>query len=86
MEGCRTPSRPRSSGPARRLAARWALLLLAAGVFYVGVRLVVEFRTAVVPVLLALLGTALLGPAFGAVQELRIRYGDQEPSQPGPSS
>nr|WP_202511208.1 AI-2E family transporter [Streptomyces sp. SID5643] len=38
------------------------MLLLAAGVVYVGIRLVVEFRTAVVPVLLALLGTALLGP------------------------
>jgi predicted PurR-regulated permease PerM len=32
------------------------------GVVYVGIRLCDEFRTAVVPVLLALLGTALLGP------------------------
>lgn len=53
---------PLLPGPARRLAAWCALLLLAAGVVYVGIRLVVEFRTAVVPVLLALLGTALLGP------------------------
>jgi len=36
--------------------------LLVAGVGYVGIRLCAEFRTAVVPVLLALLGTALLGP------------------------
>ncbi|MEU3932985.1 AI-2E family transporter [Streptomyces sp. NPDC029044] len=53
---------PLLPGPARRLAAWCALLLLAAGVVYVGIRLVAEFRTAVVPVLLALLGTALLGP------------------------
>ena len=48
--------------PVRRFAAWCAVLLLLAGVVYVGIRLVVEFRTAVVPVLLALLGTALLGP------------------------
>ena len=38
------------------------MLLLVAGVGWVGVRLCGEFRTAVTPVLLALLGTALLGP------------------------
>ncbi len=48
--------------PLRRLAAWCALLLLVSGVVYVGIRLCDEFRTAVVPVLLALLGTALLGP------------------------
>ncbi|PAZ14152.1 AI-2E family transporter [Streptomyces sp. SA15] len=48
--------------PVRRFAAWCAVLLLVAGVVYVGIRLAVEFRTAVVPVLLALLGTALLGP------------------------
>ncbi|MFF9625719.1 AI-2E family transporter [Streptomyces griseosporeus] len=48
--------------PARRLAAWCALLLLVAGVGWVAVRLCAEFRTAVTPVLLALLGTALLGP------------------------
>jgi predicted PurR-regulated permease PerM len=37
-------------------------MLLVAGVVYVGIRLCAEFRTAVVPVLLALLGSALLGP------------------------
>lgn len=40
------------------------MLLLAAGVGWVGVRLCAEFRTAVTPVLLALLGTALLGPLY----------------------
>lgn len=39
-------------------------MLLVAGVVYVGIRLAVEFRTAVVPVLLALLGAALLGPLY----------------------
>ncbi len=40
------------------------MLLLVAGVGWVGVRLCGELRTAVVPVLLALLGTALLGPLY----------------------
>ncbi|MFE2583730.1 AI-2E family transporter [Streptomyces sp. NPDC059378] len=48
--------------PARRLAAWCAVVLLVAGVGYVGIRLCAELRTAVTPVLLALLGTALLGP------------------------
>ncbi|WP_405734358.1 AI-2E family transporter [Streptomyces sp. NBC_00028] len=48
--------------PVRRIAAWCAVTLLVAGVGYVGIRLCAEFRTAVVPVLLALLGTALLGP------------------------
>ncbi|MGW2933672.1 AI-2E family transporter [Streptomyces sp. NPDC001156] len=48
--------------PVRRLAAWCAVLLLVAGVGWVVIRLCGEFRTAVVPVLLALLGTALLGP------------------------
>jgi putative heme transporter len=48
--------------PVRRFAAWCAVVLLAAGVVWVGVRLCSEFRTAVTPVLLALLGTALLGP------------------------
>ncbi|MEU3841430.1 AI-2E family transporter [Streptomyces sp. NPDC028635] len=47
---------------ARRLAAWCALALLVAGVGWVGVRLCSELRTAVTPVLLALLGTALLRP------------------------
>ncbi|MEU6771715.1 AI-2E family transporter [Streptomyces sp. NPDC046759] len=48
--------------PVRRVAAWCAVLLLVAGVGWVGVTLCGEFRTAVTPVLLALLGTALLGP------------------------
>ncbi|RST08285.1 AI-2E family transporter [Streptomyces sp. WAC07149] len=48
--------------PARRLAAWCTLFLLVTGVVAVGVWLCVVFKTAVTPVLLALLGTALLGP------------------------
>ncbi|MFC9926856.1 AI-2E family transporter [Streptomyces sp. NPDC127190] len=48
--------------PLRRLAAWCAVLLLLAGVGWVAVRLCAELRTAVTSVLLALLGTALLGP------------------------
>ncbi|MFI1566900.1 AI-2E family transporter [Streptomyces sp. NPDC020490] len=48
--------------PVRRLAAWCVVALLVSGVVFVGIRLCVELRTAVVPVLLALLGTALLGP------------------------
>ncbi len=55
-------SKPLLPDPVRRLAAWCVVVLLVAGVVYVGIRLAVEFRTAVVPVLLALLGTALLGP------------------------
>ncbi|MER6125015.1 AI-2E family transporter [Streptomyces sp. NPDC001795] len=50
--------------PVRRLAAWCVVALLVAGVGWVVVRLCGEFRTAVVPVLLALLGTALLGPLY----------------------
>ncbi|MFE3162994.1 AI-2E family transporter [Streptomyces sp. NPDC059224] len=50
--------------PVRRFAAWCAVLLLASGVGWVGIRLCSEFRTAVTPVLLALLGTALLGPLY----------------------
>ncbi|GHB24303.1 AI-2E family transporter [Streptomyces viridiviolaceus] len=49
-------------GPVRRLGAWCVVVLLVTGVVYVGIRLCVELRTAVTPVLLALLGTALLGP------------------------
>ncbi|GDY75392.1 AI-2E family transporter [Streptomyces avermitilis] len=57
--GCRCAATPEG---ARRLAAWCAVILLVAGVGWVGVQLCGELRTAVVPVLLALLGTALLGP------------------------
>ncbi|MFG3660088.1 AI-2E family transporter [Streptomyces sp. NPDC047706] len=48
--------------PVRRLAAWCAVILLVAGVAYIGIQLCVALRLAVVPVLLALLGTALLLP------------------------
>ncbi|MET8448819.1 AI-2E family transporter [Streptomyces sp. NPDC005209] len=50
--------------PVRRVAAWCAVALLVSGVVYVGIRLCVTFRTAITPVLLALLGTALLGPLY----------------------
>ncbi|GAA1419616.1 AI-2E family transporter [Streptomyces thermospinosisporus] len=55
-------SSPLLPDPVRRLAAWCAVTLLVSGVVYVGIRLCVAFRPAVVPVLLALLGTALLRP------------------------
>ncbi|WP_200308105.1 AI-2E family transporter [Streptomyces adelaidensis] len=58
--------------PVRRLAAWCAVILLVAGVVYVGVRLCAEFRTAVTPVLLALLGTALLGPLHRRMVKARM--------------
>ncbi|MFJ5260747.1 AI-2E family transporter [Streptomyces sp. NPDC088387] len=59
--------------PVRRLAAWCLVILLVAGVFYVGVRLCVELRTAVVPVLLALLGTALLGPLHRRLVKVHVQ-------------
>ncbi|MBQ1090935.1 AI-2E family transporter [Streptomyces sp. B93] len=58
--------------PVRRLAAWCAVLLLVAGVVWVGIRLCAELRTAVVPVLLALLGTALLGPLHRRLVKARV--------------
>ncbi|MGW0912977.1 AI-2E family transporter [Streptomyces sp. NPDC002784] len=55
-------SRALLPGPVWRVGAWCAVTLLVAGVVYVGIRLCAEFRTAIVPVLLALLGSALLGP------------------------
>lgn len=57
---------------ARRLAAWCVVILLAAGVGWVGILLCGEFRTAVVPVLLALLGTALLGPLYRRLLKMRV--------------
>ncbi|MFJ3922569.1 AI-2E family transporter [Streptomyces sp. NPDC090022] len=48
--------------PVRRLAAWCIVFLLVTGVAAVLVWLIIVFKTAVTPVLLALLGTALLGP------------------------
>lgn len=57
---------------ARRLAAWCAVILLAAGVGWVAIVLCGEFRTAVVPVLLALLGTALLGPLYRRLVKVKV--------------
>ncbi|WP_432172893.1 AI-2E family transporter [Streptomyces sp. Tue6028] len=57
---------------ARRLAAWCAVILLVAGVGWVGILLCGEFRTAVTPVLLALLGTALLGPLYRRLLRMRV--------------
>lgn len=48
--------------PVRRLAAWCVVALLVTGVVAVGVWLCITFKAAVTPVLLALLGVALLGP------------------------
>ncbi|MFI6034080.1 AI-2E family transporter [Streptomyces sp. NPDC051315] len=56
----------------RRLAAWCAVILLVSGVVYVGIRLCAEVRTAVVPVLLALLGSALLRPFHRRLVKARV--------------
>ncbi|MDT9684272.1 AI-2E family transporter [Streptomyces sp. TRM76323] len=58
--------------PVRRLAAWCAVALLVTGAAAVAVWLCVTFRTAVVPVLLALLGTALLGPLHRRLVAMRL--------------
>ncbi|MFF9792025.1 AI-2E family transporter [Streptomyces bacillaris] len=55
-------SKPLLPEGARRTAAWCGVVLLVVGVAAVGIWLVVALKTAVTPVLLALLGTALLGP------------------------
>lgn len=58
--------------PVRRLAAWCVVVLLVAGVGWVGIRLCTELRTAVTPVLLALLGSALLGPLYRRLVRARV--------------
>ncbi|WP_189220293.1 MULTISPECIES: AI-2E family transporter [Streptomyces] len=58
--------------PVRRLAAWCAVVLLVSGVVYVAVRLCAAFRTAVIPVLLALLGTALLRPLYRQLVRAKV--------------
>lgn len=58
--------------PVRRLAAWCAVVLLVSGVVYVGIRLCVALRTAVIPVLLALLGTALLKPLYRQLVRAKV--------------
>ncbi|MFI5941536.1 AI-2E family transporter [Streptomyces uncialis] len=58
--------------PVRRTAAWCAAILLAAGVAAVAVWLCVVFKTVVTPVLLALLGTALLRPLYRRLVKARV--------------
>ncbi|WP_411081542.1 AI-2E family transporter [Streptomyces sp. cmx-18-6] len=57
---------------ARRAAAWCGVVLLVAGVAAVAIWLVVALKTAVTPVLLALLGTALLGPVHRWLTARRV--------------
>ncbi|AXG78797.1 AI-2E family transporter [Streptomyces paludis] len=57
---------------ARRLAAWCGVLLLVSGVGAVAVWLCVTFKTTVTPVLLAILGTALLGPLYRRLVGMRL--------------
>ncbi|MGW5866147.1 AI-2E family transporter [Streptomyces sp. NPDC055239] len=59
--------------PVRRTAAWCAVLLLVAGVAAVAIWLFVTFKTAVTPVLLALLGTALLGPVYRWLLKMKVQ-------------
>ncbi|MGA5409307.1 AI-2E family transporter [Streptomyces lavendulocolor] len=59
--------------PVRRVAAWCVVLLLLAGVAAVGVWLCVTLRTAVTPVLLALLGTALLRPLYRRLLAVKVQ-------------
>ncbi|MGY1500120.1 AI-2E family transporter [Streptomyces sp. QTS52] len=65
-------SAPLLSGPARRIAAGSVLLLLVSGVITVGVWFCITFQTAVTPVLLALLLSALLGPFYRRLVRMRF--------------
>ncbi len=58
--------------PVRRLAAWCAVALLVAAVAGVGIWLIITFKTAVTPVLLALLGTALLGPLHRRLVRMKV--------------
>ncbi|MFC8273924.1 AI-2E family transporter [Streptomyces sp. NPDC057271] len=69
-----TPSpRPLLPDAARRVAAWCVVLLLVAGVAAVGIWLCVVFQTAVTPVLLAILGTALLGPLYRRLVKMKVQ-------------
>ncbi|MFE7775454.1 AI-2E family transporter [Streptomyces sp. NPDC057445] len=58
--------------PVKRLAAWCVVALLVAGVAAIAIWLVITFRTAVTPVLLALLGTALLGPLYRRLVRMKV--------------
>ncbi|WP_411075406.1 AI-2E family transporter [Streptomyces sp. cmx-4-7] len=65
--------RPLLPEPARRVAAWCAVLLLVAGVAAVAVWLCVVLKAAVTPALLAVLGTALLGPLYRRLLRMKVR-------------
>ncbi|MDI3402846.1 AI-2E family transporter [Streptomyces cavernicola] len=58
--------------PVRRLAAWCVVALLLATLAGLGVWLCITFKTAVTPVLLALLGTALLGPLYRRLLAMHV--------------
>ncbi|MFD4606010.1 AI-2E family transporter [Streptomyces sp. NPDC058464] len=64
--------RPLLPDPVRRLGAWSAVALLVTGVVAVAIWLCVTFQTAVTPVLLALLGSALLGPLYRRMVSLKV--------------
>ncbi|GAA3393671.1 AI-2E family transporter [Streptomyces roseoviridis] len=66
-------TRPLLPEGVRRTAAWCVVFLLVTGVAAVLVRLCVTFRTAVTPVLLALLGTALLGPLHRRLLRMKVQ-------------
>lgn len=68
----RTSSRVLLPDSARRLAAWCGVVLLVAGVVGVGIWLCVTFKTAITPVLLALLGSALLGPLYRRLVAMKL--------------
>ncbi|AJF66052.1 AI-2E family transporter [Streptomyces vietnamensis] len=72
MQTSRAPLLPE---PALRFAAWCVVLLLAAGVAAVFIWLCVLFKPAVTPVLLAILGTALLGPLHRRLLRMKVRRG-----------
>ncbi|MFF0434950.1 AI-2E family transporter [Streptomyces sp. NPDC004327] len=69
------PAEPRPLLPegARRTAAWCAVALLVAAVAAVFVWLCIYFKAVVTPVLLALLGTALLGPLYRRLLRMKVR-------------
>ncbi|MEU9857043.1 AI-2E family transporter [Streptomyces sp. NPDC047974] len=69
MQTSRAPLLPE---PARKLAAWCAVALLVAGVAAVFIWLCVVFKAAVTPVLLAILGTALLGPLYRRLLRMKV--------------
>ncbi|WP_328537715.1 AI-2E family transporter [Streptomyces sp. NBC_00344] len=66
------PDKPLLPEPVRRLAAWCVVVLLVTGVASIAVWLCVTFKSAVTPVLLALLGTALLGPVHRRLVRMRL--------------